>query len=180
MDEMKLLMRRLAIIRRITELAPDPGKTSIQKIVYFLQSGLEVPLGYRFKMHYFGPYSEDLDGKLSLASAMGIVEIRDDSAGYGYHIKPGKFDVEDVEPTMTSDEIDETIIELAELELPQLELLATVHFVQTIQSQWDRGKVIRTVGRLKPKFSDKRIERAYRDIEEMGFIKSQPHQDTQP
>ena len=79
MDEMKLLMRRLAVIRRIADLAPDPGKTSIQKIAYFIQSGLNIPLGYRFKMHYFGPYSEELDGKLSLADAMGIVEIDLDS-----------------------------------------------------------------------------------------------------
>lgn len=172
MDDRKLLMRRLAVIRRIADLAPDPGKTSIQKIVYFLQSGLEVPLGYRFKMHYFGPYSEELDGKLSLSNAMGIVEIKADSAGYGYHIKPGDFDVEDVEPTMIWEEIDETINELAELERPQLELLATIHFVQSIRSQWDRSEVIMTVRRLKPKFSEERIERAYRDIEEMGFIKS--------
>ena len=172
MDDRKLLIRRLAVIRRIAKLAPDPGKTSIQKIVYFLQSGLEVPLGYRFKMHYFGPYSEELDGKLSLSDAMGIVEIKADSAGYGYHINPGKFDVEDVEPTMTWEKIDDTIKDLAELELPQLELLATIHFVQSIRSRWNKRKVISTVGRLKPKFSDERIERAYRDIEEMGFIKS--------
>ena len=44
MDEMKLLMRRLAVIRRIADLAPDPGKTSIQKIAYFLQSGLNISL----------------------------------------------------------------------------------------------------------------------------------------
>ena len=174
MDDKKLLMRRLAVIRRIADLAPDPGKTSIQKIVYFLQSGLEIPLGYRFKMHYFGPYSEELDGKLSLSDAMGVVEIGLDSAGYGYHIKPGKYNVEEVEPSMTWEEIDETINNLAELDLPQLELLATIHFVQSIRSRWDRRKVIMTVHRLKPKFSEERIEKAYRDIETMGFIRARP------
>ncbi|MDE2715663.1 MAG: hypothetical protein OXI33_01430 [Chloroflexota bacterium] len=172
MDDKKILMQRLAIIRRIAKLAKDPGKTSIQKIVYFLQSGLEVPLGYRFKMHHYGPYSDKLDGNLSLSDAMGIVEIKADSAGYGYHITPGKFQVEDVEPSMTWEEIDETIMNLAELELPQLELLATIHFVQSIRSRWDRKRVIMTVRRLKPKFSEPRIEKAYRDIEKMGFIKS--------
>ena len=178
MDDRKLLMRRLAVIRRIADLAPDPGKTSIQKIVYFLQSGLEIPLGYRFKMHYFGPYSEELDGKLSLSDAMGIVEIKADSAGYGYHIKPGNFDVEDVEPTMNWEEINEAITDLAELDLPQLELLATIHFIQSIRSKWDRGKVISTVNRLKPKFSKERIEQAYRDIERMGLLQVSPTRTT--
>ena len=170
MDEMKLLMRRLAVIRRIVELAPDPGKTSIQKIVYFLQSGLDVPLGYRFKMHYYGPYSEELDGKLSLANAMGIVEIGTDSAGFGYHIKLGAFPVEEVESSMPWEEIDEKIRTLGELELRQLELLASVHFIQSIRSQWDRSKVISTVHRLKPKYSEERIQKAYQDIERMGLI----------
>ena len=174
MDDRKILMRRLAVIRRIANLAQDPGKTSIQKIVYFLQSGLEVPLGYRFKMHYYGPYSETLDGNLSLSDAMGIVEIKADSAGYGYHIKPGKYPVKGVETSMPWEEIDETINELAELELPQLELFATIHFVQSIRSRWDRSKVIMTVRRLKPKFSEERIEKAYQDIEEMGLIKVRP------
>ena len=48
-------------------------------------------------MHYYGPYSETLDGNLSLSDAMGIVEIKADSAGYGYHIKPGKYPVKGVE-----------------------------------------------------------------------------------
>jgi uncharacterized protein YwgA len=174
MDEMKLLMRRLAVIRRIADLAPDPGKTSIQKIAYFIQSGLNIPLGYRFKMHYFGPYSEELDGKLSLSDAMGIVEIGLDSDGYGYHIKPGKFPVEDVESSLPWKQIDETILTLGDLELWRLELLATIHFIQSIRSKWDRGKVIGTVHRLKPKFSKERIEQAYRDIEKMGLIEVSP------
>ena len=170
MDEMKLLMRRLAVIRRITDLAPDPGKTSVQKIVYFLQSGLEVPLEYRFKMHYYGPYSEKLDGNLSLANAMGIVVIGLDSARYGYHIKPGEYPVEDVESSLPWRKIDETIRTLGELELWKLELLATIHFIQSIRSQWDRRKVISTIHRLKPKFSEERINKAYRDIERMGLM----------
>ena len=172
MDEMKLLMRRLAVIRRIADLAPDPGKTSIQKIAYFIQSGLNIPLGYRFKMHYFGPYSEELDGKLSLADAMGIVEIDLDPAGYGYHIKPGEFPVEDVESSIPWELIDEKIHTLGELDLWRLELLATIHFVQSIRSQWDRSKVIDTVHRLKPKFTEERIEMAYQDIEKMGLIEA--------
>ena len=171
MAEMELLMRQFAIIRRIADLAPDPRKTTVQKIVYFLQSGVEIPLGYRFKMHYYGPYSEKLDDNLSLANAMGIVKVRPDSAGYGYHVRPGQYDVE-IESSMSWGEIDQTIHILGGLELSRLELLATVHFVSRLRPQLPESKIVNTVRRLKPKFSKKTIEGAYSDIIQMGFVKS--------
>ena len=173
MDEMDLLMQRLAVIRRIVDVAPvPPGKTSIQKIVYFLQNEIESALDYRFKMHYYGPYSEKLDGNLSLANAMGLVEVIPDSEGYGYHVIPGQQDLGQQEPPMpwtvhiqrsstaifrwlTRDLlIDEMIQDLGGLELWRLELLATAHFVKSLHPHSNRRQVIEMVRGLKPKFSE--------------------------
>ena len=160
MDEMNLLMQRLAVIRRIADLAPEPpGKTSIQKIVYFLQDEI-VALDYRFKMHYYGPYSEKLDGNLSLANAMGIVEVITDSDGYGYHVIPGQQDLGELEPPITWTKIDEMIQDLGGMELWRLELLATVHFVKSLHPHSNEREVIEMVRGLKPKFSEQIIEGA--------------------
>ena len=78
MEDKNLLMRRFAVIRRIAELAPDPGKTNIQKIIYFLQNDAESPSTTGSRMHHYGPYSVNLDNNLSLANAMGIVEVTPD------------------------------------------------------------------------------------------------------
>lgn len=176
MEDMQLRMGRIALIRHIVNLAQDfdrvPGKTSIQKIVYFLQEGLGKPLGYRFKMHYYGPYSESVDNDLSLADAMGCVEISLAQDGFGYSIRPGEFTVDDAEHSMPLEGIDGTIRDLAALPLLQLELLATVHFIQNIRPHWDRSKVVETVGNVKPKFSQQKIEDAYRDIERRGLIEA--------
>lgn len=155
MDEMDLLMQRLSVIRRIVDVAPvPPGKTSIQKIVYFLQNEIESALDYRFKMHYYGPYSEKLDGNLSLANAMGLVEVIPDSEGYGYHVIPGQQDLGQQEPPMPWTEIDEMIQDLGGLELWRLELVATAHFVKSLHPHSNRRQVIEMVRGLKPKFSE--------------------------
>ncbi len=40
------------------------GKTIVQKIVYFLQNILpDAELEYNYQLHYFGPYSVELEKK---------------------------------------------------------------------------------------------------------------------
>ena len=172
MDETKLLMLRLAVIRRIVEVASDPGKTTVQKIVYFLQNGVGAPLGYRFKMHYFGPYSEQLDSNLSLADAMGIVEVDPDAGGYGFHISTGDYGVENPDTPMPWDKIDKTIKMLDGLDLWKLELLATTHFVESLHPQSSKGEIVDMVHRLKPKFSEDIIKDVYSNIRNIGSIQA--------
>ena len=161
---MSILMTRLAVIRKISEMAPNAGKTSVQKIVYFLQNWLNVPLGYRFKMHYYGPYSDKVDGNLSLGNAMGLVEVTPDVDGYGYHIKPGPFELEHSHDHVLSDEVNGLIAVLADLELSRLELIASTHFIKSIHPDRDKDEIIGMVGRVKPKFHPSEIEKAYDDV----------------
>ncbi len=35
------------------------GRTAVQKIMYFLKA-LDVPMKYKFRLHHYGPYSDDL------------------------------------------------------------------------------------------------------------------------
>ena len=84
----ELLSRRIAVIRRIVGRHRDIGKTKIQKIVYFLQESVDVPLKYPFRMHYYGPYSDELDGNLSLTESIGYIDINPDPNGFGYHVTP--------------------------------------------------------------------------------------------
>ena len=160
MDDTKLLMRRLAVIRRVAKVARHPGKTTIQKIIYFLQNEKGLPLGYRFKMHYYGPYSEKLDGNLSLANAMGLVKIVPDAGGYGYHVNLGPQEVENYESSTEWDDIDGAITTLGKLELWRLELMATAHFVKKIHPHSNRNAIFALVRRLKPKFREEAVEDA--------------------
>ena len=75
MRNQELLDKRIAFIRRIVDRCDDIGKTKIQKISYFLQESVGAELGYRFRIHYYGPYSDDLDDALSFAESLGFVDI---------------------------------------------------------------------------------------------------------
>ena len=84
----ELLPRRVELVREIVRRHCGIGKTKIQKITYFLQESVGVPLGYPFRMHYYGPYSDELDGVLSLTSSLGYIDINPDPNGFGYHVTP--------------------------------------------------------------------------------------------
>ena len=164
MDDLDLLLPRLAVIRRIAELAPKSGKTSIQKIMYFIQMWLGVSLGYRFRIHYYGPYSEKLDSNLSLANAMGIVGVKPASNGFGFNVSPGTQSIGNQRLNVEWSEIEQLIHELSSLPIWKLELLATIDFIGRTHPGWSKDEVVAMVRRVKPKFTMRNIEDSYSEL----------------
>ena len=158
--------KRLSVIRAIVDRSGRIGKTGIQKIAYFLQEGLGVNLEYRFRMYHYGPYSDEIDGDLSLLQALGSINIAADVNGYGFHVTPGEQDPgswpDSIE--VSREDIDHVIDELKNLGTSNLELYATVHFVSKVESESSSRDVTTTVRSLKPKFSVAQIEVAYQDL----------------
>lgn len=176
MRDQELLIFRLAMIGRIVENCSDVGKTKVQKISYFLQESVGVPLKYAFRMHYFGPYSDELDGVLSFAKALGEVEITPDPEGFGYHVTQGSTEERnwseayDLSKDPKVAAIDKAVNDLGSLETYELELFATIHFINMGLDEPIKGEVLRIVGGLKPKFSEDAIGRAYQSLQNAGFI----------
>ena len=177
-----LLVRRIEMIRRIVDRSRDIGKTKVQKITYFLQESLGVPLMYPFRMHYYGPYSDDLDGALSLTKSLGYIDIKPDLNGFGYHVTPTNeskgaswqgYDMsnDSAIPENVEDEaIDRAIDILRQLETPKLELYATVHFIGSPSGKFSKSQTLETVSRLKPKFTKSQIDDAYLTLDRAGLI----------
>lgn len=180
MSKEMLLARRIAFIERVVRNSGDIGKTKIQKILYFLQESMGVPLKYRFRIHYFGPYSDEIDNSLSFSKSLGLIDIQPDINGFGYHVKPvesysgtpwAEYDVSgDPEIEISVDDIDRTINTLSEIDTPQIELYATIHFVYHHKSELSKSQTITTVKRIKPKFNTLRIETAYERLRESNLI----------
>ena len=166
-------MGRLAVIREVVDRLGDAGKTQVQKIVYFLQEGVEVPLGYSFRMYYYGPYSDGLDSDLSLASAMGYVQVEPDFQGFGYHVTPTEVDAPDWSTSLAEriGDIRSTIDHLGELEVWMLELCATIHFVDQLKAGQSVEEIVATVSRLKPKFSRQVIEQGLITLQDTKLIR---------
>ena len=180
MSKGNLLARRVAFIERVVPYSGDIGKTKIQKILYFLQESMGVPLKYRFRIHYFGPYSDEIDNALSFTKSLGRIDIQPDSGGFGYHVTRVATDTDepwqeydisgDPEIEISSDEIDNTIDILAQIDTPQIELYATIHFVYHHKSELSKSQTVTTVKRIKPKFTTSRIEAAYERLREVELI----------
>ena len=176
MRDQELLVFRLALIGRIVASCNDVGKTKIQKISYFLQESVGVPLKYAFRMHFFGPYSDELDGVLSLAKALGEVEITPDPEGFGYHVTQGSTEQRtwseayDLSKDPNIAAIDKAVSVLGSLETSELELYATIHFINESEEEPTKDEVLQIVGGLKPKFGLDTIDGAYQTLQKAGLI----------
>lgn len=176
----ELLPRRVELVREIVRRYGDIGKTKIQKITYFLQESVGMPLGYPFRMHYYGPYSDELDGILSLTKSLGYVDIEPDPNGFGYHVTPveesegipwqGYDRRRDLEVRELTEVIDGAIGILGELDTPKLELFATIHFIGGPKGNYSKAQTLQIVKRLKPKFSEYEIGDAYQTLQRANLI----------
>ena len=175
MRNQELLEIRIAFIRRIVDRCDDTGKTKMQKISYFLQESVGVDLMYPFRMHYFGPYSEDLDSALSLTASIGLIGIEPDSQGFGFHLNLSNGQSEwsqeyDIATHPEIAQIDKAIDVLGKLEIYELELYATIHYIGGPKTARSKEQTLETVKRLKPKFSDVQIGNAYDDLKKAHLI----------
>lgn len=166
---------RFVIIRYLVDKLTDVGKTKTQKIIYFLQYVFGIPLEYVYKMHYFGPYSEELNDDLIDMRSHGYIDIERDPNGYGYHVTPGNEAVDSM-ANMKKEHVkklDNCLEKLGAFDLSDLELLGAIHFVKNVALTpiKDKSEVIEMVARLKPAFGESKIEESYKALEDLVALK---------
>ena len=86
-----------------------------------------------------------------------------DSQGYGYHITPDETYSLDW-PDSLSDrkgDIANAISKLGSLDIKDIELYATIHFVSSLNGELPREEIVEAVKGLKPRFPKKVIEQSY-------------------
>lgn len=147
------------IIKRINDIwGVKPGKKILQKIVYLIeQKGIN--LGYDYGLHFYGPYSGDLDADAALLSAEGIIEF--DYSGYSHlmSIDEENFSVEPYK--LSSEQIAEidNLIKRFEGETPsELELLTTAIYAYDHLENKAAESIINGVKKIKgSKYSEEHI-----------------------
>ena len=176
MRDVDLQTRRQAAIKHIVDILSDTGKTKLQKLLYFSQEAIGAPLEYRFRMHHYGPFAEDIENDISFMKAIGHLNVQLDSSGFGYHIKPASSEQIpwDEELDKYKGRLTDAIGKLGMLDVPELELWATVHFVQELLKEPTKGKVIENVSRLKPRFSLQTIGAAYDQLVKSELMTAAP------
>lgn len=149
-----------------------PGKKAVQKLVYFVQEA-GVPLGFRYGIHLFGPYSpalsEFIDGQISDGTLQcerdGMSTLITPGPGCEMVIKRG---LDKINPYKNV--IDRVILDFAGRTPLDLEILSTVHFVAK-QCPEDDRTVIDTTLRLKGnKSSAIHIANCLSELRELRYL----------
>ena len=163
---------RLALSYMLISKLGDMGKVQLQKYVYFLQAAYNVPVEYSFKMYHYGPYSEDLDRDMTILKLLGYINIDRDADGYGYHLTALDEPDDDWNTIMSpySESLENATQVFGKLSASDLELYATIHFVNDLNGEPPQQEVVNTVHSLKPKFNESTINTYYALLQHAGLL----------
>jgi uncharacterized protein YwgA len=155
----------LSIAKKIYEVSGElPGKKTMQKMVYLIeQSGVD--LGFDYSIHFYGPYSADLDYAIQYLDYQGELDIE---------ITPSvhKISVTDVSglPELC-EKASRVIAEFGRRSPGQLELLSTALYVQRETAAETEAQIINSVVRIKgEKYSSEAIAKAINELQAERFF----------
>jgi len=150
------------------------GRKVLQKLIYFLQEAEREPLGFDYRMYYYGPYSATLDARLQTLSAVGLLSAPPDSEGIAT-FSPTSESTALIQPDPAVDQkIDRLLSNVGGILPNDVELLATVHFLAKESAKrgpFDEGKIARQVRAWKgEKFSRAEIDSAISRLRGWGYL----------
>ncbi|SHF57461.1 hypothetical protein SAMN02745218_02617 [Desulfofundulus australicus DSM 11792] len=162
------------------------GKTLIQKRAYFLNEFLK--LGLRFKPHYYGPYSPDLDDAIGRAKVLGFVQ--ESAVDFGPNISTG-FEVRRFDYILTPDgkvvvaalkkqyrseweQLAETLSKIYKADKNDyvaLSLAAKAFYVlSTLNTPLSVPDIVREARRIGWRVSERDVERAAELLMKLGLV----------
>lgn len=175
---------RIALISALAEVSGRPiGRTALMKLLYFLESVKNVPLGYYFTLYAYGPFDSNVLADLDAAEGLGAVKstlVRFPGA-YGYEIEPAgnkekaKARGKDFLDRYSGD-IQWVVKEFGRRNSSDLELLSTIVYVSRELSQrepqWSWNELVRRVQDIKPRFSEAYIRKQVESLHEKELLEA--------
>ena len=155
------------IIKRIYDIRKEkPGKKTLQKLIFLIEQK-EIDLNYEYGLHFYGPYSGDLDAVTTLLSADGIIEF--DYSGYSHKMSISKhYEIlpENNLSPQEVDEIDVIISRFKEKSASDLELLTTAIYAYNNLEDKTKVSIINGVKKIKGnKYSEDDINCVFNDFD---------------
>jgi len=157
------------------------GRTSLMKLLYFIEEQEHVPLGYSFSIYSYGPFDSEVLSDLGQAERLQIVSttLENFSGGYRYNIAPGEKADEAINGEAEfirkyEKELGDVVKHFGGESPSDLELQSTIHFAfnESLQSgQPSKESLAKTVHGIKPKFELSYILTAISKLESIQAIK---------
>jgi uncharacterized protein YwgA len=160
----------LDFVRRLKEGGSWCGETHIQKSTYFLQEFMDVPLSLNYTFYKHGPFSFDLNDRLTALRGNGFVELRSHPP-YGPHQHATDSAIEYLGnfPKTISRfeyEMDFVVTRLAEKNVAELERLSTALYVRKQSPEASEEKLAQEMNCLKPHVTIPEALKALREVAE--------------
>lgn len=173
------------VVNKWNELSSKPiGRTIIQKLFYFLKQKSD-NITYEFEMHHYGPYSFELSQKMDdLILNQIMCDASEDRQKSKYQAgEQGYALIEEYSEYIqaVAPVVDNVVSELCQYNPRTLELIATVHYVNTgykryFQKEPSSNVIVDLVMDVKGnKFSEKTIIGACDALSRMGMLHSEVH-----
>lgn len=157
------------------------GRTTIQKLMYFLQvSG--VPMKYRFDIHHYGPYCDEVTRDTEWLCADEVIEDSSSNPNYSNYIPGPQF-----KAIITSHRralaavlprIRKVVVSLSSLALKELELTATIHYlyrqIRAVKARgpWQRTVVDNFMTVKGDRFKREEVLKAYEEMRDAGLVEA--------
>ena len=175
-DLMRLHLPPL-LAHKLKEISPQYGKTVLMKMAYLLQEVYKVPLGYRFSLYTYGPYSSEVLADLDRSRYRGWVNVEYIEDEVGFQITPGQkaATISELQDSFKEyeAEVEKLVENFGSFRAKELELRTTISYVWSkLDGSGERkgNQVIESVSQLKPHFKRGEIRRALEELKEMKVV----------
>mgnify|MGYP000906298846 CR=1 FL=1 len=174
---MNKLKRLILIIKEISRIQ-NPGKKTLQKLVYLLERK-GIKLGFAFSIHYYGPYSSELDYAIHRLEMQGALKINPEGQTHQILLTENDDLIwEEEEETLSEQElpiIKDIITKFATKQTYDLEVITTTDYVaQQLKANgepWDQDSLVEGVRKIKgDRFTREKIEEAIAILKEEGYL----------
>jgi len=133
-------------------------------MVYLIQEANE-PLGFDYRIHFYGPYSADLDAELRYRCSRGDLAMDERDQGHLLSVN------DTVEISAISSHAQNVIFNFSSERPAQLELLTTALYVQRALPNSGFEGIIAGVQKIKgQKYSREKIEDAIKELKDKKYF----------
>ncbi len=151
------------VIQKLTDIKEAPCKKTLQKIVFLIEAK-KGNLGCDYGIHFYGPYSADLDYAVKEMAEDGILSIEYTPTKHRISVAE-----KNNQPLVSNEIIDAVVQEFGKDSPSELELLATTLYVYMELNNPD--SILSGVQKIKgAKYSVDRIEKAISRLQCSNYI----------
>jgi len=159
------------VIRQMTEIANhSPVKKALQKMVFLIERK-GVNLGFKYMLHFYGPYCPELDHETAVLSGKGVISFIYGQYGHNMNITDEFKDIESENLVESQQKIIQSVINrYKNYSASELELLTTAIYVYDYTGARTRKAISDNVKKIKgEKYSDIEIEKEINEFSYFGI-----------